>query len=97
MPRAAWDFPQRRPGAGTCISNLDGPIKDQGAVGTCTAVSLSTAMDVAIRKAGKNDVVSPLHIWSRYAVPNMVTAGESSENGVLASEGSWEYDPAKAC
>jgi hypothetical protein len=78
-------------------ANLDGPIKDQGAVGTCTAVSLSTAMDVAIRKAGKNDVVSPLHIWSQYAVPNMGAAGEGTENDVLASEGSWEYDPATAC
>ncbi len=78
-------------------ANLDGPIKDQGAVGTCTAVSLSTAMDVAIRKAGKNDVVSPLHIWSQYAVPNMGAAGEGTENDTLASEGAWEYDPAKAC
>jgi len=78
-------------------ANLDGPIKDQGAVGTCTAVSLSSAMDVAVRKAGKNDVVSPLHIWSQYAVPNMGMAGEATENDVLASEGSWEYDPAVAC
>jgi hypothetical protein len=78
-------------------ANLDGPIKDQGAVGTCTAVSLSTAMEVAIRKQAKPDVVSPLHVWSQYAMPNMGVAGDSTENQTLATESSWGYDPAKAC
>jgi hypothetical protein len=78
-------------------ANLDGPIKDQGAVGTCTAVSLSTAMEVAIRKQGKQDVVSPLHVWSQYAMPNMGMAGDQTENTTLTVEQTWQYDPAKAC
>lgn len=78
-------------------ANLDAPIKDQGAVATCTAVSLTNAMEVAIRKQGKQDVVSPLHVWSQYATPNMGMAGDQTENRTLTVEQTWQYDPAKAC
>jgi hypothetical protein len=78
-------------------ANLDGPIKDQGAVGTCTAVSLSTAMEVAVRKRGLQEIVSPLHVWSQYAMPNMGMAGDGTENTTLTTEDRWAYDPAKAC
>lgn len=39
------------------LTGLEGPVKNQGAVGTCTAMSLSTAMDHAVRKMGRADVV----------------------------------------
>ncbi|MBK8251562.1 MAG: C1 family peptidase [Polyangiaceae bacterium] len=79
------------------MTGLEGPVKNQGAVGTCTAVSLSSAMDHAIRKMGRGDVVSALHIWSKYAVSSMGVAGDQSEGERIALEPSWPYDPAKAC
>ena len=44
----------------------EGPVKDQGQVGACTAFSLSTAMDNAIRRQNGSDTTSTLHIWSHY-------------------------------
>jgi hypothetical protein len=79
------------------MTGLEGPVKDQGAVGTCTAVSLSTAMDHGIRKLGRGDVISALHVWSKYAVSSMGVAGDQTEGERIALEGSWPYDPAKAC
>ena len=79
------------------MTGLEGPVKNQGAVGTCTAVSLSSAMDHAIRKMGRGDVVSALHIWSKYAVSSMGVAGDQSEGERIALEPAWPYDPAKAC
>jgi hypothetical protein len=79
------------------LTGLEGPVKNQGAVGTCTAVSLSSAMDHAIRKMGRGDVTSALHVWSKYAIPRMGTAGDQTEGERIALEQSWPYDPAKAC
>jgi len=76
---------------------LEGPMRDQGAVGNCTAVSLSTAMDNAVRRMGRQDVVSALHVWSNYGVPIMGRAGDSNVDKSLAIEQTWPYDPAKAC
>ncbi|MFP6685165.1 MAG: C1 family peptidase [Polyangiaceae bacterium] len=76
---------------------MEGPIKSQGSVGTCTAVSLSTAMEHALRRVGATDNVSALHIWSQYKVPRMGTAGNSNVDKRLASSTIWPYDPAVAC
>jgi hypothetical protein len=75
----------------------EGPVKDQGAVGACTAVSLSTAMDNAVRRMGRQDVVSALHLWSRYGVGVMGQAGDSNVDKSVTVEQTWQYDPAKAC
>jgi hypothetical protein len=75
----------------------EGPVKDQGAVGNCTAVSLSTAMDNAVRRMGRGDTISALHIWSNYGVPIMGRAGDSNVDKTLTVEQVWQYDPAKAC
>lgn len=79
------------------MTGLEGPVKNQGAVGTCTAVSLSSAMEHAIRKMGRGDLVSALHVWSKYAVSSMGVAGDQTEGERIAMEGAWPYDPAKAC
>ncbi len=79
------------------MTGLEGPVKNQGAVGTCTAVSLSSAMDHAVRKMGRGDVTSALHIWSKYAVSSMGVAGDQTEGERIALENAWPYDPAKAC
>jgi hypothetical protein len=75
----------------------EGPVKDQGAVGVCTAVSLSSAMDNAVRRMGRQDVVSALHIWSKYGVPTMGQAGDNNVDKSVALEQTWQYDPVKAC
>lgn len=79
------------------LTGLEGPVKNQGAVGTCTALSLSTAMEHAIRKTGRGDVVSALHVWSKYAVSSMGVAGDQTEGEHVALDGAWPYDPVKAC
>ncbi len=78
-------------------NRMVGPIKDQGLAGTCTAFSLSSTMDAALRRLGKQDVISPLHVWSRYRVPRMGEAGDANINRGVTVEESWPYDPAKAC
>ncbi|MEP7120569.1 MAG: C1 family peptidase [Byssovorax sp.] len=75
----------------------EGPIKSQGAVGACTAFSLSSTMDNAVRRMGRGDVVAALHVWSKYGIPEMGTAGEETVDKTLALEPSWPYDPVKAC
>jgi hypothetical protein len=76
---------------------FEGPIKNQQAVGACTAFSLSTAMDHAIRRMGRPDTVAPLHVWSKYAVPVMGLAGDETVNENITLEQTWPYDPVKAC
>ncbi|MFT3766587.1 MAG: C1 family peptidase [Minicystis sp.] len=75
----------------------EGPVKDQGAVGSCTAVSLSTAMDNAVRRMGRQDVISALHVWSNYGIGVMGRAGDSNLDKSLTVENVWQYDPVKAC
>ena len=78
-------------------SGTEGPIKSQGAVGACTAFSLSSTMDNAVRRMGRGDVIAPLHVWSKYGIPEMGTAGEETVDKTLTVEPSWPYDPVKAC
>jgi hypothetical protein len=75
----------------------EGPIKDQGAVGSCTSFSLSSAMDNAIRRQNKQDTTSSLHIWSHYGYPNMQYAGDDNVNKPIATWGTWPYDERVAC
>jgi len=95
------------------IDRIEGPVKSQGAVGTCTAFSLSTVMDNAIlRLQAAQDVeskeptdakeaagwaMSPIHIWAHYAYPNMKIAGESMLNKIIAPLSVWPYSPRQAC
>jgi hypothetical protein len=75
----------------------EGPIKDQGQVGSCTAFSLSSAMDNAIRRLNKGDTISSLHIWSHYGYPDMKTAGDGTVNKQIATWDTWPYDERVAC
>ena len=76
---------------------IEGPIKDQGVVGSCTAFSLSTVMDNAIRRLNGADVVSSMHVWSRYADPTMQSAESHSENHALSLWSDYPYDQSIAC
>jgi hypothetical protein len=75
----------------------EGPIKDQGQVGACTAFSLSSAMDNAIRRQNKPDTISSLHLWSHYGFPEMQRAGDSNLNKPTAPWETWPYDERVAC
>ncbi len=79
------------------IDGTEGPIKDQGQVGSCTAFSLSSAMDNAIRRQNKGDTMSSLHIWSRYGFPAMRSAGDSTVGKSIADWAVWPYDERVAC
>lgn len=78
-------------------NGMEGPVRNQGAVGTCTAVSLATAMENALRKQRITQNVSAMHIWSNYRVPSMGSAGTSNKDKRIAPESTWPYDPAQAC
>lgn len=75
----------------------EGPVKDQGQVGACTAFSLSTVMDNAIRRQSKSDTTSTMHIWSHYSNPILQSAGDSNLNKPIAPWDTWPYDERTAC
>jgi hypothetical protein len=78
--------------------NLVGPIKDQGSTGTCTAMSLTSAMENAIRLREHDAVeLSALHVWAKYGSPYVFSAAHAALNEKIALEKTWPYDPVKAC
>jgi hypothetical protein len=79
-------------------SGLEGPMRDQGSVGSCTAVSFAAAVDHSVaRTVGRAVAVSALHVWSRYHTPIMEKAATSSRAKGLTAEASWPYDTRQAC
>jgi hypothetical protein len=76
---------------------LEGPIKNQGYVGSCTAFALSATLDNAIRRAGLQEASSPSHIWSFYAVPKMSAAGDTNLGQSITSWTTWPYSGKEAC
>jgi len=77
--------------------SLEGPVKNQGYVGSCTAFALSSTLDNAIRRAGQQEASSPSHIWSFYAVPKMSAAGDSNLGQSITSWTNWPYSGKEAC
>jgi hypothetical protein len=75
----------------------EGPIKDQGQVGSCTAFSLSSAIDNGIRRQNKPDTSSSLHVWSHYGQPDMNAAGDGNLYKDIATWQQWPYDERLAC
>lgn len=78
-------------------AGLEGPIRNQGAVGSCTAFSLSATLDNGIRRSGNSDTTSPTHVWSNYAVPSMGVAADASVNESITSFGTLPHDPRHTC
>jgi hypothetical protein len=79
------------------LQGIEGPVKDQQVVGACTAFSLSSVMDNAIRRLNGNDVVSAMHVWSRYADATMPSAESRNEGRPLAVWNDFPYDEREAC
>ncbi|HQP36076.1 MAG TPA: C1 family peptidase [Polyangiaceae bacterium] len=76
-------------------SGLDGPVKYQQMVGVCWSFALSTLMDNALRRAGRTEVMSPMHVLSSSVWDDLWQKGRSERNITLESV--WPYDPVKAC
>ncbi|MEA2753651.1 MAG: hypothetical protein QOI41_7794 [Myxococcales bacterium] len=83
--------------------NLEGPIKDQGPVGACTAFSLSTTIDNAAIRAGKmqagsgSQASSPNHVWSGYGFPQMGAAADATLNRPLSTLAVWGASFSEEC
>lgn len=72
--------------------NEEGPMRNQGEVGACTAFSLAGAIDhsVALR-TGHPGSSSAMHLWARYHEPSMARAEESNLEQPITSEAEWPY------
>ncbi|MDI3288999.1 C1 family peptidase [Polyangium sp. 15x6] len=73
---------------------LTGPVKDQNPVGACSGFAMSSVMDNAIRRRGRYDVVSPLHVFATYTQPNDLGVLKGRP---LAVDPVWPFDKVKAC
>lgn len=79
------------------LNGTEGPVKDQGSVGACTAFALSSTFDNALRRAGKNITSSPHHLWSRYAIPTMEDAASHNVNRSVTTHEVLPYSGKEAC
>jgi hypothetical protein len=73
---------------------LTGPVLDQGATLTCTAMSLAAVVNHEIAlKTGKPGNISPMHIWGRYANPRFDQAIHMNEGKPIVPWQVLPYDP----
>lgn len=76
----------------------EGPVRDQGEVGACTAFSFVSAVDHALSRASGIAVPSSvMHVWSRYHQPLIEAAASNNLNKNLTVESNWPFDEAAAC
>lgn len=76
----------------------EGPVRDQGEVGACTAFSFVSAVDHALARAtGIAVPQSVMHVWSRYHQPLIEAAASNNLNKNLTIESNWPFDEAAAC
>lgn len=73
---------------------LVGPVKDQNPVGACAGFAMSSVMDNALRRRGRYDVVSPLHVFASYTQQNDLGALKGKP---LTVDPVWPFDKVKAC
>src|SRR5262249_35884589 len=76
------------------VQGLDGPVKSQEQTGVCYAFALSDALENSLRRQGRRDVLSPLHIIASGVWHDM---WRSQPSEVIGTESAWPYDPIKAC
>ena len=73
---------------------LEGPVKDQQAAPVCWSFAFSSIMENALRRAGRGEVVAPLHLVSHDEWREVTRTGAGHGT---ALEPTWPYDPHKAC
>jgi len=100
-PQAPVPAPLGREGLPTDVDHrtlgLEGPVKDQGLVGNCSAFSLSSVMDNAILRQHRADVIAPEHLWAHYGNSDMGAAGDTNLNKPIALNQTWPYSAKQAC
>lgn len=85
------------------LQGLEGPIKDQGPVGACTAFSLSTTLDNVAIRAGKMQVGQPgqaasaNHVWAAYGYPQMGAAADANLGRSIAPMSLWGQSHSESC
>jgi hypothetical protein len=79
------------------LNGTEGPVKDQGDVGACTAFALSTVMDNSLRRANLNVTTSPEHVWGHYATPTMQDAASGNLNKGITTFEALPYSGRDAC
>lgn len=79
------------------MNGTEGPIKDQGDVGACTAFALSAVMDNALRRSNLNITTSPEHVWGHYGVPTMEDAAQDNVNRGITTFDALPYSGKEAC
>ena len=79
--------------------HTEGPVRNQGRTGDCTANAIAAAVDHALAEVSgaPQAPVSVMDIWSRYSAGNTVAAKRGNAGQELTSEAVWPYDPASAC
>lgn len=78
-------------------TETEGPVRQQGKAGSCTANALAAAIDHAIlRRDGEARPVSALHLWARYHRP-LASHADRNIGRLLASEQDFPYDQKLAC
>ncbi len=73
---------------------LDGPMKDQQSADVCWSFAISNVMENSLRRAGRQQVVSSLHLVAHFAWDDLQSSGASRP---VAEDPWWPYDPHKAC
>lgn len=73
---------------------LDGPVKDQAQTGVCYAFALTTGLEASLRRQGRGDVLSPLHVVAAGAWDDL---WRTKPTEAITAESVWPYDPIKAC
>jgi hypothetical protein len=75
----------------------EGPVMNQAQVGCCSAFSLASSLNNAVRRQNKSDAISPMHIWAHYFTPGMSPASTKNQGRPLAVLSLWPYDEVVAC
>jgi hypothetical protein len=78
-------------------AGTEGPVMNQAQVGCCSAFSLASTLNNAIRRQDKGDAISPMHIWAHYFTAGMSLASSKNEKRPLAVLSLWPYDEITAC
>ncbi len=73
---------------------LEGPVKDQQSAPVCWSFAFSSIMENALRRAGRSEVVAPLHLVSHDEWREVTRTGAGHGTTL---EPTWPYDPHKAC
>ena len=68
---------------------------DQAFVGACTGFAITAVMNSLLRRSGRQESVSAMHVWAELKLRTGMT--EDLINVAIAPAEAWAYDPVKAC